>query len=179
MSLREFSGSHSRKTERQRRRSSSLSSSSSSSRSSSSSSESSERRRKRDKRKRKRSSEKRERHSYIFRKLQKKTMKGEDEHRKKKRRKISDNVDVGPSPQNAEPIPKRSMAPMTREEYEKQQSKIRRVYDAETGRHRLIKGDGEVIEEIVSQERHKMINKMATLGDGASFQAYLQSNQFT
>jgi len=52
---------------------------------------------------------------------------------------------------------------------------------------RLVKGDGEIIEEIVSKERHKAINKVrglifttlsitmepppqATLGDGSSFQ---------
>lgn len=34
---------------------------------------------------------------------------------------------------------------------------------------RLIKGDGEVIEEIVSKERHKEINKQATKGDGEYF----------
>lgn len=68
---------------------------------------------------------------------------------------------------------KRSMVPMTKEEYEKQQAQVRRVYDPETGRHRLIKGTGEVLEEIVSRERHKAINKTATQGDGAFFQANL------
>nr|XP_028566203.1 ADP-ribosylation factor-like protein 6-interacting protein 4 isoform X2 [Podarcis muralis] len=36
---------------------------------------------------------------------------------------------------------------------------------------RLIKGDGEVLEEIVTKERHKEINRQATRGDGLSFQA--------
>ena len=49
---------------------------------------------------------------------------------------------------------------MTKEEYERQQSVVRRVYDPDTGRHRLIKGDGEIIEEIVSRERQKVINKV-------------------
>ncbi|XP_051546104.1 ADP-ribosylation factor-like protein 6-interacting protein 4 isoform X2 [Myxocyprinus asiaticus] len=50
--------------------------------------------------------------------------------------------------------------PLTKEEYEARQSVIRRVYDSETGRTRLIRGDGEILEEIVSQERHKEINKV-------------------
>ena len=49
---------------------------------------------------------------------------------------------------------------MTKEEYERQQSVVRRVYDPDTGRHRLVKGDGEIIEEIVSRERQKAINKV-------------------
>ncbi|XP_066923230.1 ADP-ribosylation factor-like protein 6-interacting protein 4 [Clytia hemisphaerica] len=58
---------------------------------------------------------------------------------------------------------KRTMVPMTKEEYEKQQSVVRRVYDPETGRNRLIKGDGEVLEEIVSKARHKEINKVPAI----------------
>lgn len=65
----------------------------------------------------------------------------------------------------------KAMAPMTKEEWEKRQSVIRKVYDEETGRHRLIKGDGEVLEEIVSRDRHREINKQATRGDGAFFQS--------
>ncbi|KFB44007.1 AGAP004709-PA-like protein [Anopheles sinensis] len=49
---------------------------------------------------------------------------------------------------------------------------VRRVVDPETGRSRLIKGDGEIIEECVSRERHKDINRLATAGDGAEFQPY-------
>ncbi|XP_043264772.1 ADP-ribosylation factor-like protein 6-interacting protein 4 isoform X3 [Colletes gigas] len=70
----------------------------------------------------------------------------------------------------------KAMAPMTKEEWEKKQSIVRRVYDEETGRYRLIKGDGEVLEEIVSRERHKEINKQATKGDGDYFQARLKTN---
>ncbi|CAB0018448.1 unnamed protein product, partial [Nesidiocoris tenuis] len=65
------------------------------------------------------------------------------------------------------------MAPMTKEEWEKRQSVVRRVYDEATGRHRLIKGDGEVLEEIVSRDRHLEINRQATLGDGLYFQSKL------
>ncbi|KAL3279284.1 hypothetical protein HHI36_016792 [Cryptolaemus montrouzieri] len=58
----------------------------------------------------------------------------------------------------------RVMAPVTKEEWEKKQNVVRRVYDETTGRNRLIKGDGEVIEEIVSRDRHKQINQQATQG---------------
>ncbi|KAH9502446.1 ADP-ribosylation factor-like protein 6-interacting protein 4 [Bulinus truncatus] len=73
-----------------------------------------------------------------------------------------------PSGRKAGPKP-RIMKPMTKEEWEKQQSIIRRVIDEETGRERLIKGDGEILEEIVSRNRHVEINKMATKGDGEYF----------
>ena len=81
-------------------------------------------------------------------------------------------------PQNQAPademqFKRRAMVPMTKEEYERQQSKVRRVFDPETGRNRLVKGDGEIIEEVVSYHRHKEINKLATLGDGTSFQKSL------
>lgn len=66
----------------------------------------------------------------------------------------------------------KAMAPMTKEEWEKRQSVIRRVYDETSGRYRLIKGDGEVIEEIVSRDRHKAINQQATQGDGNYFQSH-------
>ncbi|KAI8119677.1 hypothetical protein FF38_14019 [Lucilia cuprina] len=64
----------------------------------------------------------------------------------------------------------KSHAPETPEEYQKRQNRIRREIDPVTGRSRLIKGDGEVLEEIVSKERHKTINKEATKGDGEFFQ---------
>ncbi|XP_032656432.1 ADP-ribosylation factor-like protein 6-interacting protein 4 isoform X2 [Chelonoidis abingdonii] len=63
-----------------------------------------------------------------------------------------------------------AMKPMTKEEWDARQSVIRKVVDPETGRTRLIKGDGEVLEEIVTKERHKEINKQATRGDGLAFQ---------
>ncbi|XP_039518093.1 ADP-ribosylation factor-like protein 6-interacting protein 4 [Pimephales promelas] len=67
--------------------------------------------------------------------------------------------------------------PMTKEEYDARQSIIRRVVDPETGRTRLIRGDGEVLEEIVTKERHKDINKQATKGDGDAFQKRLGINR--
>ncbi|KAJ8719177.1 hypothetical protein PYW07_016733 [Mythimna separata] len=65
----------------------------------------------------------------------------------------------------------KAMAPMTKEEWEKRQSVVRKVLDEESGRYRLIKGDGEVLEEIVSRDRHKQINRQATNADGAFFQS--------
>lgn len=61
-------------------------------------------------------------------------------------------------------------APETKEEYEKRQSIIRRVVDPETGRTRLIKGDGEILEEIVTRDLHLQINKQATQTDGQVYQ---------
>ncbi|XP_018325744.2 ADP-ribosylation factor-like protein 6-interacting protein 4 [Agrilus planipennis] len=72
--------------------------------------------------------------------------------------------------------PANDMTPMTKEQWEKRQSIVRRVYDEASGRHRLIKGDGEVVEEIVSRERHLAINKTATKGDQEYFQAKVLSN---
>ncbi|XP_018608444.2 ADP-ribosylation factor-like protein 6-interacting protein 4 [Scleropages formosus] len=66
--------------------------------------------------------------------------------------------------------------PLTKEEWEAQQSIIRRVVDPETGRTRLVRGEGEILEEIVSREKHKDINKQATKGDGSTFQKRLGLN---
>uniref|UniRef100_A0A8C2ITQ9 ADP-ribosylation factor-like protein 6-interacting protein 4 n=1 Tax=Cyprinus carpio TaxID=7962 RepID=A0A8C2ITQ9_CYPCA len=48
--------------------------------------------------------------------------------------------------------------PMTKEDYEARQSVIRRALDPETS-HQLVRGDGEILEEIVSKERHQEVNK--------------------
>lgn len=79
-------------------------------------------------------------------------------------------VDSGPVLTDEQKSRIQAMKPMTKEEWDARQSVIRRVVDPETGRTRLIKGDGEVLEEIVSKERHKEINKQATRGDGLAFQ---------
>lgn len=68
-----------------------------------------------------------------------------------------------------EHAPLRMMVPMSKEEYEKEQSKIRQVYDPESGRYRMVRGSGEIIESIVSRADHQRINQQATRGDGASF----------
>jgi Nuclear RNA-splicing-associated protein len=62
-----------------------------------------------------------------------------------------------------------SRGPMTREQYEAERSVVRQVYDAETGRVRLVRGTGEIIEQIVSRDDHLRINRTATRGDGASY----------
>ncbi|XP_055343535.1 ADP-ribosylation factor-like protein 6-interacting protein 4 [Paramacrobiotus metropolitanus] len=67
----------------------------------------------------------------------------------------------------------RPRGPMTKEQWDAQQSVIRRVYDPDTGRQRLVRGTGEIVEEIVSRQRHLAINKSATRADGAVFQANL------
>ena len=77
--------------------------------------------------------------------------------------------------ENSSEDKKMAPAPMTKEEYDKKQSVVKRVFDEDTGRMRLVKGDGEIIEEIVSASRQKEINKMATKSDGQSFQASLNS----
>lgn len=69
--------------------------------------------------------------------------------------------------------PSRRMVPMTREEYEKQQNTVREVFDPESGRYRLVRGTGEIIERIVSRSDHERINKTATRGDGLSFARHI------
>ncbi|XP_077566328.1 ADP-ribosylation factor-like protein 6-interacting protein 4 [Stigmatopora nigra] len=67
--------------------------------------------------------------------------------------------------------------PLTKEEYDARQSVIRRVLDPQTGRTRLVRGEGEIIEEIVSKEKHKDINKQAMRVDGGTFQRTLGLNR--
>jgi len=78
----------------------------------------------------------------------------------------SDEDIIGPLPSA---MSNDNMKPLTKEEWEKQQSAVRKVYDEETGRNRLVRGDGEIIEEMVSYKQHKEINKAATLADGQDF----------
>lgn len=61
------------------------------------------------------------------------------------------------------------MIPMSKEQYDAEQSQIREVFDEASGRYRLVRGSGEIIERIVSQSDHTRINRAATRGDGASF----------
>ena len=63
------------------------------------------------------------------------------------------------------------MAPMSRAAWEVQESVVREVYDPLSGRTRLIRGSGEVIERIVSREQHAAINATATAGDGSYYLA--------
>ncbi|XP_046840821.1 ADP-ribosylation factor-like protein 6-interacting protein 4 [Xenia sp. Carnegie-2017] len=100
-----------------------------------------------------------------------------------------DNVLTGPCPlsemmisgdnyEDSKTKKRHAMTPMTKEEYEKKQSEVRRVFDPDSGRNRLVRGDGEIIEEVVSYERHVEINKIATKGDGASFRKSLGLGEY-
>lgn len=68
-------------------------------------------------------------------------------------------------------------APESREDYEARQSQVKRVFDADTGRTRLIKGDGEVIEEIVSKQRHDEINRQATAAEGSNYERHFKKEK--
>ena len=63
----------------------------------------------------------------------------------------------------------RSRAPMTQQQYLDLQKQIKEVVDPQTGRTRLIRGTGEIIERIVSRDEHSRLNKSATLGDGSGY----------
>ncbi|KAG8230870.1 hypothetical protein J437_LFUL011511 [Ladona fulva] len=84
---------------------------------------------------------------------------------------VTDDITVGPLPPSNAKGNVKSLAPMTKDEWEKRQSVVKRVFDENTGRWRLVKGDGEILEEIVSRDRHKEINRQATAGDGLYFQS--------
>lgn len=128
-------------------------------------------------------------HHLLEKKRKRKTTKRKKKKKKKSKKKKNKSLKKKKSAQKEElkvkklnkkpsdasgsaPVP-RVMKPMTKEEWEKQQSVVRRVLDPETGRTRLVKGDGEILEEIVSRERHQEINKQATQGDGLFFQRKL------
>jgi hypothetical protein len=85
----------------------------------------------------------------------------------------TDNT-IGPDPIKLVDESKK-YAPKSQSEWEKEQSVIRKVVDEQTGRVRLIKGSGEIIESIVSKQQHKNINKAATQEDGFQFQVQLKS----
>lgn len=86
-------------------------------------------------------------------------------------------VELGPVMTDEQKARLSTKRPLTKEEYEARQSVIRRVVDPETGRTRLVRGEGEIIEEIVSREKQKDINKQATKGDGDAFQRKLGINR--
>jgi hypothetical protein len=86
---------------------------------------------------------------------------------------VSEPVRVDPAESQKEQVERQAklqrMVPMSREQYEAQQSQVREVYDPESGRYRLVRGTGEIIERIVSRADHAAINQRATQGDGSSF----------
>ncbi|KAI8799409.1 nuclear RNA-splicing-associated protein-domain-containing protein [Cladochytrium replicatum] len=67
---------------------------------------------------------------------------------------------------------RRAMVPQTKQEHEKQESVFREVYDPLSGRTRLVKGSGEIMERIVSRDQQRAINKTSTQTDGAVFSAF-------
>lgn len=79
---------------------------------------------------------------------------------------------------STEPNKREMLIPMSKEQYDLEQSVVREVYDSQTNRMRLVKGSGEIIERIVTKDQHQAINRNATRGDGASFLAssLLKSN---
>nr|XP_020458216.1 ADP-ribosylation factor-like protein 6-interacting protein 4 [Monopterus albus] len=177
---------------KKRKRSSSSSSSSTNSSSSSSSSSSSD-----EKTKRKKSKAKKKKLKKKKAKL-KKQMKKEKKKKEKQKKKAEvlpsagpaekrlshlevwneeGAVELGPVMTDEQKARLSTKRPLTKEEYEARQSVIRKVVDPETGRTRLVRGEGEIIEEIVSREKHKDINKQATKGDGNAFQRKLGMNR--
>lgn len=86
---------------------------------------------------------------------------------------LSEKTDSGSQKDQSDLAQRSRMAPMSREQYEKQQSIIREVYDEESGRWRLVRGSGEIIERIVSRDDHQRINQRATQGDGSSFSRHI------
>ncbi|KAJ1334273.1 hypothetical protein BSLG_008108 [Batrachochytrium salamandrivorans] len=61
------------------------------------------------------------------------------------------------------------LIPQSQKEYLAEQSVLRKVYDADSGRTRLIRGSGEVVEEIVTRDQQRFINATSTASDGAMF----------
>lgn len=78
---------------------------------------------------------------------------------------VEDNYEIPVELMNS-----KSHAPETPNEYEKRQKMLRREIDPITGRTRLIRGTGEILEELVSKKRHLAINKESTIADGKYFQ---------
>lgn len=60
----------------------------------------------------------------------------------------------------------RVSGPMSKQDYDKVNSQIREVRDPKTGRVRLVRGEGEILEQIVSKEEQQKIRRLATTWDG-------------
>jgi len=71
-------------------------------------------------------------------------------------------------PPRAEPpaSTKSKKGPVTKEVFEEEQKKIREVFDPATGRVRLVRGDGEILESIVTSKEQQRIQHLATRWDG-------------
>lgn len=153
-----------RKRRKKKRHDSSSSSSYTSDDSSSSSSSSDRKRRKKRKRKKEQKTRTNEDKNIV------EDQSVPDEVLQRKASTVASAKPVAPEAPSTNSEPKRkAMVPMSREEYEKEQSKIREVYDPLSGRVRLVRGSGEIIERIVSSTTHRQINSQATSGDGYAF----------
>lgn len=77
------------------------------------------------------------------------------------------------NPSTAIETPKQSEAqakgPMTQAQYLQLQTQIREVVDPATGRVRLVRGTGEIVERIVSKIEHQHLNALATRRDGDGY----------
>jgi hypothetical protein len=71
---------------------------------------------------------------------------------------------VVPAPASAPAVP--APGPMTKEMYEREANKVRQVFDPNTGRVRLVKGTGEILEQMVSKAEQKRIRELSTRWDG-------------
>jgi len=60
----------------------------------------------------------------------------------------------------------RSVGPVTKKTHETTQATVRDVFDPQTGRVRRVRGDGEIIEAIVSKEEQQRIQFLSTRWDG-------------
>lgn len=102
-------------------------------------------------------------------KMEKREKKKEKKRLKEEKRRNKDSAKKSEGSKNENRDDDRSRVPMTKEEWEAKQNVVRRVYDEDTGRSRLVKGYGEILEECVSRDRQMEINKAATKQDGQSF----------
>eukprot|EP00192_Tetraselmis_astigmatica_P020321 CAMPEP_0117662200 /NCGR_PEP_ID=MMETSP0804-20121206/7930_1 /TAXON_ID=1074897 /ORGANISM="Tetraselmis astigmatica, Strain CCMP880" /LENGTH=190 /DNA_ID=CAMNT_0005469091 /DNA_START=747 /DNA_END=1316 /DNA_ORIENTATION=+ len=53
--------------------------------------------------------------------------------------------------------------PMTAADHIREKERVREVYEPETGRVRLVKGDGEIVEQIVSRDEQQRIRNTASM----------------
>lgn len=112
------------------------------------------------------------------RKLKKLKKKEKKKMKRERVGKCSSTADEESAEQEIGPAPPehglgQTMRPMTMQEWQHQSSQLKHVIDPDTGRKRLIRGNGEIVEEIVSAKRHAEINRQATQHDGAVFQQTL------
>lgn len=66
-----------------------------------------------------------------------------------------------PKPEAPKPVNK-PKGPMTQAEYQELQSQLREVYDPQSGRTRLVRGTGEIVERIVGSSQHANLNRTGT-----------------